>query len=439
VYLLQRNRHNELCMISDEELLTDIRCVAEVVDGTPGVTDYNEMGKHSYDTVRRRFGGWEDAIAEAGLDAETTPGNQEYSDEELLDDVRRVAEEVDATPTETQYKQHGSHSPTTFRRRIGAWDEVIDAAGLPPREQTPDEAFLSDLQNVAETLGHPPSIAEQNEQGSFTAWEIRGRFGTWTGALEEAGLPSDGIHYVEASDEELVEDIRRVGQEIGETPTTTDYLERGHWSPAAVASHFGSWAAGLEAAGYDPLRDEAGRISKDTLADDLERVADEVGGVPAHGEYQEHGEHAVSTFQLRFGSWADALVETGVAPEDYSPRGAETEQLLDDLRRVARELGRSPTTTEYADRGNWTPPTLYIRFGSWDDTLSAAGLGPTGYKPPREDLLSDIRRVCDEVGHPPSRDEYREHGEYPYQAVATRFGSWDGALLDAGLRSGGDS
>jgi hypothetical protein len=51
-----------------------------------------------------------------------------------------------------------------------------------------------------------------------------------------------------------------------------------------------------------------------------------------------------------------------------------------------------------------------------------------------EDLLDDIRRLAAEIGHPPTLQEYRERGEYGATTLFERFGSYRDALQEAGSR-----
>jgi len=50
-----------------------------------------------------------------------------------------------------------------------------------------------------------------------------------------------------------------------------------------------------------------------------------------------------------------------------------------------------------------------------------------------DELLEDIRRVEKELGHSPSIIEYYDHGEYGYNIAIRRFGGWIGALRAAGI------
>ena len=52
------------------------------------------------------------------------------------------------------------------------------------------------------------------------------------------------------------------------------------------------------------------------------------------------------------------------------------EELLDDLRAVADELGRAPKRAEYREYGEYFTKTLTEHFGGWVEALDAAGLDP---------------------------------------------------------------
>lgn len=45
------------------------------------------------------------------------------------------------------------------------------------------------------------------------------------------------------------------------------------------------------------------------------------------------------------------------------------QELLEDLRSVAEDLGKSPSCTEYSEHGVVTRTTIAERFGPWNDGL----------------------------------------------------------------------
>ena len=65
------------------------------------------------------------------------------------------------------------------------------------------------------------------------------------------------------------------------------------------------------------------------------------------------------------------------AADGFDPRDRRRteEELLDDLREFAEETGAHPTVAAVRDHPDIAaPPTYKARFGSWSETLAAAGL-----------------------------------------------------------------
>lgn len=116
--------------ISDEELLADLRRVAQNNDkNTLTKAEYNENGKYHCDTFRRRFGSWFSALSNAGLNKSRSHYN--IPENKCLDDLRRVAIKLGRdSVTRNEYKDHGKYSPTPFIRHFGSWFSALDRAGL---------------------------------------------------------------------------------------------------------------------------------------------------------------------------------------------------------------------------------------------------------------------------------------------------------------------
>ena len=56
-----------------------------------------------------------------------------YTEEELLKDLRRVAELLEQeSVSKNEYCTHGNAGVNTFRRRFGSWSLAVAAAGLKP-------------------------------------------------------------------------------------------------------------------------------------------------------------------------------------------------------------------------------------------------------------------------------------------------------------------
>jgi len=147
------------------------------------------------------------------------------------------------------------------RRRHPAL-EGIDAdalaefrAGL--RRRYTDEEILAELRASALRLGRSPTMREfaGDPAASVHPQTVIEHFGTWNAAKRAAGLQPRRF----ISREELVAQLRELGEELGRTPTVRDIEERRSRmaSKSLIWHTFGSLAAALKEAGFDvPVGEE---------------------------------------------------------------------------------------------------------------------------------------------------------------------------------------
>src|SRR3954463_214665 len=112
------------------------------------------------------------------------------------------------------------------------------------------------------------------------------------------------------------------------------------------------------------------------------------------------------------------------------------EQIVDELRKSAERIGRSPTMREFSADPETTahPQTVIEHFGSWNKAKRAAGLVPRRFAT-REELLGLLRGLGEEIGRPPSARDIDEHkGRMPSKSLYWHtFGSLSTALREAGF------
>lgn len=111
-------------------------------------------------------------------------------------------------------------------------------------------------------------------------------------------------------------------------------------------------------------------------------------------------------------------------------------ELIDDLQRLADELGHAPSTVDVEREGTYTKKTYYTRWDDWESVLEAAGLDECEQYGPRigdEELLADLQRVAEIVGKPPSTVQVDKHGNHASSTHSDRFGSHQDALEAAGF------
>lgn len=235
------------------------------------------------------------------------------------------------------------------------------------------------------------------------------------------------------SEAEVVSDLKRICDELGHPPKMYEYDEYGEYSSRTVANKFdGSYKRAL-AKTFNIAEKRQPEIRKEEFCDDIRRVADYVGGEPSRDEYKEHGEYSLSGITYRFGTWNGAKQEAGVY--EGLDEGPTKEELLSDMQRVDQEIDEPLSQVRYNEHGKWTVRPVKRRFQSWESACQKAKVSRPNKGPrPADDkgLIEDIQNVADELGHVPSRTEYNENGQFSRQIAINRFGSWPEAVEKAG-------
>ncbi len=112
------------------------------------------------------------------------------------------------------------------------------------------------------------------------------------------------------------------------------------------------------------------------------------------------------------------------------------DQILEALQASAERLGRSPTMKEFAadEQAAMHPQTVIEHFGTWNAAKRAAGLMPRRFAT-RAELVEQLRSLGEELGRTPSAQDIRERrGAMPSASLYWHtFGSLTNALREAGF------
>lgn len=117
--------------------------------------------------------------------------------------------------------------------------------------------------------------------------------------------------------------------------------------------------------------------------------------------------------------------------EPYN-RDVPDEDLLADLRRVAKESGKNRVTIdEYNERGRFHATTLQRRFGSWFVATDRAGLARTrNLNIPNEDLFANLVELWTGLGRQLRYGDLKaEASRFSSGTYKRRFGTWRKALV----------
>lgn len=172
---------------------------------------------------------------------------------------------------------------------------------------------------------------------------------------------------------DLVAALNDLAADLGRPPTRAEMESQGAYSATPYYRQFGSWPATLKQAGLEPQYRQA--IPDDELLTALRELATDRDRLPRQRDMADHGPFSPSTYRRRFGSWHDALARADLGADtlDASTRIDRTE-LVHELYRLTRELGRPPTQTDMQSKGLYSADVYHHRFGSWSEALAEADL-----------------------------------------------------------------
>ncbi|MEX2286954.1 MAG: HNH endonuclease [Planctomycetaceae bacterium] len=116
------------------------------------------------------------------------PGNSGLSDDEILEDMRRVAKVVGSQRiTLYDYRKYGCVTDATLRKRFGTWTTAIGRAGLNSTRnyRIPNDDLFQNLADVWLKLGEQPIYDDMNRSPSrYCASTYANRFGSFRKALD---------------------------------------------------------------------------------------------------------------------------------------------------------------------------------------------------------------------------------------------------------------
>jgi len=197
------------------------------------------------------------------------------------------------------------------------------------RRRYSDEQILAALQASAARLGRSPTMKEfaADPEAGMHPQTVIEHFGTWNAAKRAAGLMPRRF----ATRDELVTQLRRLGEELGRTPTAQDIRSRrGTMPSASLYWHtFGSLSTALREAGFDVA---VGEERLERAISQGAALSRRLGRLPKFGDWQEarRRDGALLTewqvyrlFDARRGAWGtfQYLVRERLADEGVAVNG----------------------------------------------------------------------------------------------------------------------
>ncbi len=252
---------------SDEQLVEELQRVAKVL-GQPHLSSstFTIHSDISVSTVVTRFGSWLAALERAGLGCPPQREHRKYSDDCILDQIRRVVGIANRPVLYARdFKEHTGISAAYVCKRFGGWQAALERAGVGHmcgfRTHSREE-ILDLIREVSQEAGRDDLDAAVFQSRTGIGYATVSRFfESWRHAREEAGF-SFNKHRREYSKEECLRNIGRLWAHYGRPPVLVEtqdppslVLRRAYlhlwdqkWSEMMKA--FYVWAESLEAVAH---------------------------------------------------------------------------------------------------------------------------------------------------------------------------------------------
>ena len=232
---------NKVHSVTKQELIEAIQALAEN-NSPPTQTEFNQESNHGTNTVRSKFGSWNQALTQAGYQ----PNKRGFvSEEDLIAEIDRLAN-GNTPPTQREFDKKTEHSASSAKARFGSWNDALIQAGYQPNKPSdvPEEVLLKEIERLADG-DSPPSIEEFNKKSKHGATTVEQRFGSWSEAIVTAGYHP---HFYVRDEQLLVQLAEDVSSKIASAGSFC-----GEYDYATYKRRFGWWRACVRA-GLIPSR-----------------------------------------------------------------------------------------------------------------------------------------------------------------------------------------
>jgi len=279
---------------------------------------------------------------------------------------------------------------------------------------------------------------------------IANRFGSWTHALQQAGIASP--HNAQRdqtgrkgtpstyTDDEIIASLRRCLEE--QNAVSAKAYQKGGYKPGrtTIANHFGSWNNALIAAGIPPHDPNEKQFTDEDIFEQLRACYDENEQHLSMDKYIESKRIPTAhTIIKYFGSWNNAVEQAGITPNESHIKTFSKEDILRRLRELYIENNYYLSVLTYTQIKNANDAGIQVikkQFKTWNNALIEAGLPINAHVDTRyteQELLQALVDVYAQYGHI-TRELYLEKQHAPHlHTIIYYFGTWEDALRRADI------
>lgn len=412
------------------ELITWLEVLAGDLGHRPNETEIEQYTSINIVTLINEFGSIEDALTVADVPAkrDLTPSGsltnpidttKEFpSHTDLLKDIYTVKRRYNAKnenitdPKQERkaFEDRGIIAEKHFDAQFGSLENAFEyAAELDPRKFRPRRREIPDdppqilrehAVELAEILDRRPLVGEVVALTDHSLEQYLEAFTSWDSVFED---DVENSHFTEApvleiTNADLIESIEQVGASIGRPPTPKDYREIGFYPVETILRRYGSWPAALRAVGVDvdpkiPEEYLAIDLTRKTvhhaaelcenqfdheavIVDDIHRIAGDIGRIPEWNDVQDFGEWPLGVYETTIEDISDVVSELNIDKSDTDclHEGQMRSQLATDLKTVEELTESAVWPRDIAFFSRYSIPAYLAAFGTVQNAFTEADI-----------------------------------------------------------------
>jgi len=282
--------------LSNDELIRAYRSLKTKLGRPVRLCDVDAHGEYSSTVYRTRWGGWANFLLEVG------DGTKKPTKNDLVAEYNRVRSQLGRTPTRSQFRRLSSQPVSRYERTWGSWRSFLESIGDKPtkRHSIPKDELIAEFKRVRAKLGRPPTVEEMFEHGTISPTTYRRVWGNWSRFLKEMGEVPHHVNNI--PEQELVKAYLKLKKQLKKRSLTQrDMNGYGDYSSSVYERRWGSWTKFLSFVGDAGTRRV--HITDEDIKRDYLAVKTAVGKSRcAASDVRKHGNYALSTYLKRFGS-----------------------------------------------------------------------------------------------------------------------------------------
>lgn len=292
--------------VDRKDLSALLNAVDDSADGATAIFDSWNDHATQHSKTREEF-------APDATSAEKDTGSPDNPETSIDAESEQRTDPTDAE-SDTVGSSEDSSNPSTSDDNLG----IVTPTDSFKDGRVSETALLSDITRVESTVGDVPTKSDMKQHGRYTIDDFETAFGTWSGAVREAGfVPHGSARESSYSRADVVEQIQRVDNQVNSTPTTTDINEHAPFSSGVIYNHFDSIGDARDAAGVtansdanqNPRSNSNTREQSHSRADiikGMQRVAERVSAAPSTADIDKYAPFSSNTIYQYFDSIEDA-------------------------------------------------------------------------------------------------------------------------------------